>query len=74
MCISGLRRRVFTSRVPSGIILANEISTIRSLAGSTPVVSKSRKTIGFVRFSFMRYALIIIGISSISVSLLGCWS
>ncbi len=72
MCISGFSLRVFTIRSPSGMILIMDISTMRSCAVSTPVVSKSKKTIGrlsfnsiFVRSSF-RYAFIIMGMSSIS--------
>ncbi len=76
MCMHGLSLRVLTMRSPSGMILAIEISTMRSFDVSTPVVSRSKKMIGRLRFSFMcgvRYALIIIGMSSMSVEL-GCLS
>ena len=72
MCISGLSRRVLVISSPSGITLIIEISTIRSRAVSTPVVSRSKKTIGRLSFNFIpaaTYALIIIGMSSISVEL-----
>ena len=53
MCISGLSLRVLTISSPSGMILAIEISTMRSLAVSTPVVSRSKKMIGRLRFNFI---------------------
>ena len=71
ICIPGLILRVLTISSPSGITLTIEISTMRSLAGSTPVVSRSKNMIGRLRFSFIAfvYALIIMGISSMSVAL-----
>nr|DAR47933.1 MAG TPA: hypothetical protein [Caudoviricetes sp.] len=53
ICMPGLMRRVLTVRSPSGLILTIEISTIRSLAVSIPVVSRSKKMIGRLRLSFI---------------------
>ena len=53
MCIPGLRRRVRVISSPSGMTLIIEISTMRSRAVSTPVVSRSKKTIGRLRLSFI---------------------
>jgi len=53
MCIPGLRRRVFVISSPSGMTLISEISTMRSFDVSTPVVSRSKKTMGRLRLSFI---------------------
>ena len=53
MGMPGLSRRVRVISSPSGMILIIEISTIRSRAVSTPVVSRSKKMIGRFRFSFI---------------------
>ena len=57
MCIPGFSRRVFVISSPSGITLIIEISTIRSRAVSTPVVSRSKKMIGRLRFNFISEGL-----------------
>ena len=53
MGICGLMRRVLPSSRPLGYTLWYEISTMRSCTISVPVVSKSKKTMGFLRFSFI---------------------
>jgi hypothetical protein len=53
ICIPGLSRRVLVISSPSGMTLTIEISTMRSRAVSTPVVSRSKKMIGRLRFSFI---------------------
>ena len=53
MCISGLMRMVLLSSVPLGDIFRYDISTMRSATMLVPVVSRSKNTMGFFRFSFM---------------------
>jgi hypothetical protein len=47
---SGLIRMVLEEEVPSGIAFSMEISTILSLTGSIPVVSRSKKARGLRSF------------------------
>src|SRR5690606_2219607 len=51
----GLMRFVYFSLLPLGLSLIQAISTILSFAVSVPVVSKSKKMMGFLRFNFAIY-------------------
>ena len=53
MGISGFMRRVLTCFVPSGSTFTIEISTMRSCAVSTPVVSRSKNIMGRLSFRFI---------------------
>jgi hypothetical protein len=53
MCIPGLSLRVLQISSPSGIILIIDTSTMRSFEASTPVVSRSKKTMGRLSLSFI---------------------
>ena len=53
ICIVGLILRVLTSVLPSGMTLTMDISTIRSVATLRPVLSMSKKIMGFLRLSFI---------------------
>ena len=48
---------VFCSSLPFGYTFNTEISTIRSLAILIPVVSRSKKTMGLAKFSFIYFKI-----------------
>src|SRR5690606_7346527 len=56
--IPGLTNHVLLSSFPLGYTLRTAISTIRSLVMLTPVVSKSKKQMGFVKLSCIYMFLI----------------
>ncbi len=58
--IVGLTSNVVTSSLPAGKSLSNDISTILSSSTFIPVVSRSKKTRGRVRFLGMGYLCMII--------------
>ena len=68
IAISGFTLVLIHSSLPLGLIFKTESSTIRSVETLIPVVSRSIKAIGRLRFRFKGQAFIIIGIRSISRS------
>src|SRR5690554_2349065 len=60
--ISGLTRHVWVSLCWLGCSLSTEISTIRSVARLVPVVSRSKKQMGFTNSRFIVQAWVFKGI------------